>query len=74
MDCYDEYKMLITCACQYTVNKDHESVKETPEKKSEVVHSKAFLIYREHDDNKSWSITNTNCGNCLFFPFVKEFF
>ena len=73
MDCYDEFKMLITRACQYTVNEDHESVKETPAKKSKVVHSKTFLKCREHDDNKSWSITNKNCGNCLFFPFVKEF-
>ena len=43
------------------------------QKKSKTVQSKTFLKCRKHDDNKSWSFTNTNCSDCLFFAFVKEF-
>ena len=70
MDYYDDYQNLITRAREY---KNNESAKQTPAKKSKTVQSKTFLKCREHDDNKSWSITNSNCSNCIFFPFVKEF-
>ena len=71
MDVYDNFQMQI--AREYTFNEHHESVKETPAKKSKVIHSKIFLKCREHYDNKPLSIINANCSNCLFFPFVKEF-
>ena len=72
MDYHEDYQNLITRAGEYTRCEPQESV-ETPAKKSKVVHSKTFLKCREHDDNKPWSITNTDCSDCLFFAFVKEF-
>ena len=73
MDVYDAYQMLITCAREYTFNENHEFVKEAPTKKIKVVHSKIFLKCREHDDNKFWSISNTNCGNCFFSLLLRIF-
>ena len=43
------------------------------QKKSKADHSKTFLKCRDHDDTKAWNITNTNCNNCILFPFVTEF-
>ena len=70
MDVYEDHQLLITRAHKYT---DSVSVNETPAKKSKVVHSKTFLKCRDHDDTKAWNITNTNCNNCILFPFVTEF-
>ena len=63
---HEDYQNLIT---RY---EPQESLK-MPAKKSKAVHSKTFLKCREHDDNKPWSITNTDCSDCLFFAFVKVF-
>ena len=70
MDVYEEHQLLITRAHKYTDSVS--SVNETPAKKSKVVHSKTFLNWKEHDDNKAWNITYANWNKCILLQFVKE--
>ena len=53
MDYHEDYQNLIIRAREYTCYEPRESV-ETSAKKSKAVHSKTFLKFREHDDNKPW--------------------
>ena len=74
MESQDDYQSLVTRAGEYSRDEPQEEAEpEVPAKKSKVTPSKSFLKCREHDDNKPWSITNKNCNDCLFFPFVKNF-
>ena len=70
MDNFNDYQSSITRAREYEIS---ESIKQTPAKKSKTVQSKTFLKCRKHDDSKSWTSTNANCSDCLFFALVKEF-